>query len=288
VVRHSPDDIVGIHDGGRPSITLTKRDVLIYRIDHRRICRSAVLALGIDASEAAVDGLPHTFRIGSYRPFAGLAFPAYLTIPLESADLLRAAEVVSSQSEVPFIIIAPTSRRLRPASEALLKQRNACFLTLAESIITDSAGKWTATPEAAQRLAAFQQAVVPQAMEAGAMAFFPTPSNATWTNLRIKFIDGETVSLKLGDVAGTFVYSQMGMADGRNAKPTKQWELLRFFARGFGVMTWNSPDANRKNQKRRESLADDLKSFFRLDGEPIVLTDDKKGWRTAFSIEPDA
>lgn len=79
----------------------------------------------------------------------------------------------------------------------------------------------------------------------------------------------------------------MGMADGHNARPTKQWELLRAFAQGYGLLTWKSRYADRRNQKRSEYLARDLKAFFRIDGEPIVATDDGKGWQTIFRIEAD-
>ena len=120
------------------------------------------------------------------------------------------------------------------------------------------------------------------------MVFLPTPANATWSDLRLKFIDGETVSISVGTASGTFVYSQMGMSDGRNAKPTKRWELLRTFAQGYGVVTWESPGAGRKNQSRRDGLVRDLKAFFRIDGEPIEYVEQTKGWRTVFVIEPDA
>ena len=107
------------------------------------------------------------------------------------------------------------------------------------------------------------------------------------TYARIKFVDGETVSIKVGNASGTFVYSQLGMADGRNAKPTVQWELLIAFARGYGALTWSSAEASRKNQKRREMLAANLKQFFRIDGDPIEYLGETKGWRTLFTIEPD-
>jgi len=176
---------------------------------------------------------------------------------------------------------------MRPACEALLQKRKACFLALAETIGLDPAGKWAATPEATQQLAAFRQMVIPQAKNSNGMAFFATPANATWADIRIKFIDGETVSVKVGDVTARLPCSEMGMVVGRTRRPNKQWELLRSFAKGYGVMTWESPDADPRNQKRREYLARDLKAFFRIDGEPIVLTDDKKGWRTVLSIESD-
>ncbi len=288
VVMHAPDDFVGVHDSGGATIALEKRDVLIYRIDQRRIGSSVAAAFGFEVVEATVDGVPHTARIGTFRPFAGFAFPVYFAIPLESTDLMHAIEVVSSQSDNPFIMVAPTARRLRPTAETLLKQRNACFLTLAESITTNSTGKWTATPAATQLLSAFQQAVVPQAKEAAAMAFFPTLATATWRDVRIKFVDGETVSIKVGDAGGRFLYSQMGMADKRSAKPTTQWRLLESFAKRYGILTWDSPDASPKNQKRRENLSRDLKKFFRIEGDPIEFVQETKGWRTIFSVEPDA
>jgi hypothetical protein len=78
------------------------------------------------------------------------------------------------------------------------------------------------------------------------------------------------------------------LAAGRNARPTKQWDLLQVFARSHGVLTWKSSDAGRKNKKRRELLARDLKAFFRIAGEPIVATDDGKGWQTIFALSADA
>lgn len=288
VVWHAPDNIVGVHDRGDPTITLAKRDVLIYRLDYQRVIRNLATALGLELAHAVVDGPPHTHQIGSFRPFAGFAFPAFLTLPWESNDLHRAVESISSQQADPFIIATPSRRYVRPTCEAMLKQRRGCFLALSESIQADGIDKWAATAVAKQQLSAFQQAVIPQATDASAMVFFPTPANATWTDLRVKFIDAHTISVKIGSASGTYMYSQMGMADGRNTKPTKQWEMLHSFARTYGVLTWEHPDAGRRNQKRRENLARDLKAFFRIDGEPIEYVEQTKGWRTVFTLEPDA
>ena len=288
VVRHGPSDFVGVRDGGGPTIQLSKVDVLVYRLNHQRVIREVASALGFETANERIDGVPYTFRIGTLQPLAGFSFPVFVTFPLEPADLLHAVEIMSLQGDTPFIVLAPTSRLRRSACESLLTKRRACFLPLNEAIELGPDGKWCATNGAKQRLFAFQTAVVPQLSETDGTVFFPTPPTATWSDLHIKFVDGETVSVKIGDVAATFVYSQMGMADGRNAKPTKQWELLRTFAAGFGILTWKSSGASRDNQKRKEILVRDLKAFFRLDGEPIVYVETTKGWRTAFKIEPDA
>ncbi|GIW90018.1 MAG: hypothetical protein KatS3mg109_0450 [Pirellulaceae bacterium] len=287
VVQHGPDDFVGVATDGGPNITLSKADLLIYRLDHRRLHVSVANALGFELSKASMGGTPFTSRIATYRPFAGFYIPVYLALPLESADLVHAVQGISSQCDEPFILLAPTARHLRPPCEALLKARRACFLALDEAITIGGPNKWKATPAARQRLEAFRDAVIPQATKQDGTVFFPTPANVTWADVRIKFIDGHTVSIKVGTAAGTFVYAQMGMADGRHARPTKQWELLRALARGYGTLTWQSRAADRKNQKRRERLAQDLKKFFRIDGEPILPTDDGKGWRTVFQLDPD-
>ncbi len=288
VVRHGPDDFVGVHDNGGPTITLAKDDVLIYRLDHQRVARNVVAMLGCDRYEAVIDGVPHAYQVGSYRPFAGFAFPVFFTLPSETADLQHTVELIASRHDEPFILLAPTRSCMQPVCESLIQRRKACFLPLSESIEMDNSGGWVVAAAAEQQLSRFRQAVVPQAVDAASAAFFPTPTDATWSDVRIKFIDGETVSIKVGSAGGTFVYSQLGMADGRNAKPTKQWELLRAFAKGYGAMNWSSPAADKKNQKRRETLARDLKSFFRIDGDPIEYVEETKGWRTVFTIEPDA
>lgn len=113
---------------------------------------------------------------------------------------------------------------------------------------------------------------------------FPTPAGTSWAMVSIRFLDGETVSIKVGDQAGKYLFSEMGMADGRNKRPTKQWDLMRVFARRGGILTWGNAEADRRNQKRREKLAENLKEFFGIAGEPIVLSDDKKGWRVTFSV----
>jgi hypothetical protein len=53
------------------------------------------------------------------------------------------------------------------------------------------------------------------------------------------------------------------------------------------MMTWLSPDACRKNRKRRELLSKSLQQYFEIDGEPIELTEDKKSWRCIFKLQDD-
>lgn len=113
---------------------------------------------------------------------------------------------------------------------------------------------------------------------------FPTPEGATWRDVRMRFLDGHTVSVQIGDENRVLNYTHMGMDDRRNSNPNKQWKLLRAFAEGGGTLDWSSPASDPKNQKRRESLARRLREFFRIDEDPFDLTKNRKGWRTKFLI----
>lgn len=116
---------------------------------------------------------------------------------------------------------------------------------------------------------------------------FPTPPGATWGDVSISFKDRHTVSIKVKGASDIYHYAQMGMADRRSSRPTKQWELLQDFADGYGTLTWQHPNACRKNQKRREYLARNLRRFFGIERDPFRLTDGGKGWQALFRIDPD-
>jgi hypothetical protein len=288
VVEHAPNDIVGVPLVDGPTITLQKRDVLIFRLDERALCGRIAQALGFELNDEAMDGLPRTWRLGKFCPFAGCDFPVFLTIPHEPSDLLRVAESISSRIEKPYLLLAPTARRMRSACEDVLHSCKACFLALTESITAETSNHWTATTSVLQRIAEFQRIFVPQSQDEDGSSFFPTPSDASWSDLRIRFIDGESVSIRVCGVSRIRLFSELGMASRKNKKPTKQWDLLRDLAREHGVLSWGSPGASRKAQKQREELSSKLKVYFRIDGDPIEYDSQIKGWRTRFSLEPES
>lgn len=288
VVRHAGDeDIVGVHVNGNKSITLKSQDLLIYRVDHRKLSQSISVACGLSFEFCAVQGCPGTQRIGTYRPCAGYTFPVYFTIPLESSTLTQAVYAIRSIAGAAFLLLAPTSRWLRPEAETAMRDAGASFLPLSDAVMFDRRGKWVATSMATDALKVFRALHLPAVEDSEGIVFFPTPSNARWGDVRIRFVDGHTVAVTVGEVSQTLHYAQMGMANKKNAKPTVRWDLLYSFAKGYGTITWNHPDANPKNQNRRERLTRDLTRFFRIEGDPISYDKDGKGWRTLFTIEPD-
>jgi hypothetical protein len=155
-----------------------------------------------------------------------------------------------------FILLAPSTQLIPAAAEDLLKRKNAMFLPLADVIDVVDGGSFKAVPRCEDLFAEFRSRSVPQADAAPSMVFFPTLADAEWKNVTIRFVDGHTVSVKVKDQTGT--------------------------------LTWGSSGADRRNQKRRENLADDLRAFFRLDGDPFEYVEDVKGWRARFTVMPES
>lgn len=116
---------------------------------------------------------------------------------------------------------------------------------------------------------------------------FPTPPGSRWEDTEIRFKDGHTVSIRVGETRGIYNFTDMGMSNRKTGSPTLQWELLRDMAEYMGYVTWDLPFADRKNQKRKDRLAEHLQQFFDIKGHPFRLLEDKKGWQTRFKLYPD-
>jgi hypothetical protein len=110
---------------------------------------------------------------------------------------------------------------------------------------------------------------LPRPKENDARLFFPTPPDAIWENVSIRFRDGHTVSIKVKSVGGVFNYTQMGMANKKNGNPTIQWKLFEAFANSKGEIDWKNSHAHPNLKKQKQELANCLKEFFQLENDPI-------------------
>jgi len=281
VIRHRDDDIVGICEDDGDRIPLKPLDLLIYRLDTNRLMAKLAAALGLDCESTRVEGLHATYRVGILRPMAGFAFPTFLTVPLEPTEYKGVVESLLATASVPFILLAPTNHHHRITTKQLLDARGCLFLALTDTILQES-NHWSLSVAARAALDAFTARVLPRAD--GTPVVFPTPVGATWSMLRIRFLDGHQVQVQIGSLTRALSYTQMGMAKKSNGNPTVQWNLLHIFAKECGRLTWNSKDAQRKHQKRKDLLAADLKRFFRIEGEPFRYLPDEKGWQAEFQI----
>ncbi len=289
VVEHGPDDIVAVCRCGCDCETfvLKPSDITVYELDPTAFCQAVARAFKLMGEPESVPGLHQTTRIGVYSPYAGFRFPVYLTIQLEPGDFEYVVSGLVSQTEGPFVLLAPTRNLSTARLEGLLSKRQSAFIALAEDVAVAGCRELRRLRPLDEILFSFRAAHLPAPEARGSMIFFPTPPDATWSDVSIRFTDGHTVSVQVKSERMVCNYTQMGMANRKNGEPTVQWGLLRAFFEERGVLDWSSPHARRRNQKRRENLAQNLRSFFRIEGDPFCLTDDGKGWEARFRVLPD-
>jgi len=217
-------------------------------------------------------------------PVEGERFPVYLATTRDANDLLKSAGHVSALSRRPFVLVTPTRRTTSDAVNGVVEGRVSMWITLDEMLNWKGEGVFEPTRLLAQVLRAFVERHVEIAAPRASVPRFPTPAGSRWPDVRIRFTDAHTVSVTVGGQQGTFDFASMGMGVARTRKPDVQWALLYAFARGRGILDWESGDASQKNQKRRERLAERLQAFFGIAGDPI--TPEGNGWRTRFQVAP--
>lgn len=295
VVVHAPGDIVAVcrrTPRSCETIALTKKDVIVYELDQRLLSSQLGSFFGFSGNKTPepVKGLSYTFYLGDYQPVAGYRFPAYFTIQNGSDEISQVVELLRARDTRRFILLTPTTRSVAPSCSEMLRTYGSVVYGLSDITEADASMNLVMCQQAEEVLSAFRDAILKEASKEteDGMIFFPTPPNATWSDVEIRFRDGHKVSVKVFGEQGVFNFTQMGMASNKSAEPTLQWKLLQHFAEEKGVLTWDSSHADRKNQKRRELLSRALRRFFRIEGDPITLSDDKKGWRVLFSLHPES
>jgi hypothetical protein len=283
VVTHGPDDHVGVCDETGERVPLSTADLIMWEVDRVAVHRAVAKVLGLVANPQPLEHLSNTWRLGQYVPLAGYSFPAVWTVQAGEAEVTQVIDRLVAMYDGPFLLLAPTGRFLRPWGEERLHSRQACFLPLDEAVALGDDGQMAATAAGKRMLAAFRERVVLESeQEEPTRAFFPTPPGIAWSQVTMHLVDGHTLSVAAGAAHGVYHYAQVGLANRKNGRPSVQWELLSAFAAGNGTLTWRSPQADRRNQKRRELLARTLKRFFRLDDDPFEPYGN--GWRALFQV----
>jgi hypothetical protein len=184
-------------------------------------------------------------------------------------------------------MLVPARAQVDPVISELLSRTKSRILALENLVAVDDDGRWAGQRPAAELLREFRIGVLGEDGPVVPATRFPTPPDARWEEVSIRFITQHQVQVRVRGEAGVYEHTQMGMASKRNDQPTKQWELLQLFAEHDGELTWDVPGADRKNAHRRLSLARQLREFFGIDGDPFERLLGGRGWRTRFAITPE-
>lgn len=293
VVDHGDGHIVAVCRCSPPccdTVALTRSDLVVYELNRPLLYTVIAEALSLQPAQADVPGLPWVARIGFDSPCAGYRFPVYLILTSRPERFRSAAFALATKSVDPLILIASTDKACDPESLELMSTRRSLVLTLSDVLCINESGEPAAGEHCAQMLDKFHTTIIPalqpDSKDASPIAFFPTPANAAWNDVQIRFLDGHTVSISVGDRSGVYNFVQMGMSKRNSATPTAQWKLLEAFADGHGVFDWHSEHAARTQKKQKQLLSQALSEFFRIEGDPFRYVRESKGWETRFNIEP--
>ena len=292
IVDHGNGNIVAVCRCDPPycdTVRLTRADIVVYELNLAIICSTLAKGLSFDLLHNHMPDQQRTIQIGIDSPCAGYHYPVYLTIPCGQENFVNTVLSLVARNVNPFILIAPTNRMCTPVCMEILQSKKSLFLTLLDLLDVSDSGKLIINPSCKKTITEFHNALVPalhNSEEAYPIAFFPTPAGARWNDVRIRFLDGHSVSIWVRDKSGVYSFSQMGMSKRNSAAPTAQWKLLEAFAEGRGVFDWENEQASRTQKKQKQLLSQALRDFFRIDGDPFRYVRDFKGWEARFDIEP--
>ncbi len=284
VVEVAADEFVAVNATTGAHLAVSGSDVALLRLDIAKVAHSVSRAFDFTGTVCSLRDFPEIWSLGNFVPIEGEQFPVYLVAAPESESLRKSCLGLAGLSSCPFLLVTPSRKYSTPDNNDWLGAGGPGWLALNECLRLQGAGRFELRRPATQLLREFLSTVLPQQFGQPSRPRFLTPPGTQWSDTSIRFHDAHTVTVSAKGESKKVSYEGMGMADRRSPKPTKQWDLLYAFARSSGYLTWDSPDADRKNQKRRERLADDLRAYFGIGSDPFVYVPEVKGWRARFEV----
>ena len=291
-----PREVVEYHDGSIVAVCgdheevncddvpLSLSDVLVHTLDRRKLAGWVARALGIEDGFSQVDGSSETWRVGDYAPYVGKRFPVFLLLAFGGEQRSEAVQRLCRIAGGPFMLAVPTADTLSSESKELLRERGGRFLTLGGLLVDSGDGRIVIASAAGEIVAAFHAEIFPPSETTVSAPMFPTPPGTVWSGLRMRFIDGERLTVFCGGLEETYNFSQMGMVHPRSAEPTKQWDLLRDLAYGHGVHEVRTKKEIAVTSTRKKRLNQTLTAFFGIQGEAIHWDRTDSVYRTRFPI----
>lgn len=268
------------------NIELTAADLVVYELDRRRLGLLAVMAMGATPiTFSPVTELRETFRVGEYHPLEGERFPILMCFPSAHEQLRHIIFMLLRMESVPFILLIPDDSFMVADLRQMTSERKSRVVLLADLLISDSPGKeLLPSPTAATCLTAFHADVMP---DSSARSRFPTPPGTRWNQIKIRFLNRDTVSIQCQGMVRTVTYHDMNMNDGRSGQPNRQWMLLYEMADTHGQMEFHNHRIDQKKRKNKENLTKSLRSYFGIQDDSIIWEEDASAYRTLFMLESD-
>jgi len=266
-----------------PSFLVKRHERAIMTPDMAGLCRRVCLALGLDPETEGLSLPRGIYEVGCYYPLESFRFPVVLALKPTVVEAEESLHAVAALRDGEFIFLTATPTRFSDRSAKLITARSVLARALTQCLIA-SENTLAPTKSWSADIAAFRDKVVPKS--GPVMEFFETPPRSKWTDVAIRFVDGYTVFVDVAGTTGRYSYTEMGMANRRESKPSKQWEFLEKIADNHGVIDFHigNPD---KNPSWKFELSSNLRAFFRIDDDPFWPYDPVNHyWEAKFRLTP--
>ncbi|MGB7323962.1 MAG: hypothetical protein WBD31_03765 [Rubripirellula sp.] len=258
-----------------------RKDGLAFELNWWLIYRMLCKDIGIEFGYRKVDGFRFIHRVGTDRPAAGVELPVYHhrgEANVETAKLLMA-------TEGPLVVLYAGCEPIDEPLAAMLRHRGCLSLPLLQNVVVNDRGVTVLLESAKDRIDAYRCQHASSDRISETEAVFVVSNDANWPQVHIKFIDQHTIRVSVDSKSRAFHYSQLAMANSRNATPTKQWTVLKSYAEAGGFIDWKSRGSSANLKKQTQELNKKLKAALGIAGAPIEYDNESGGYRTAFTIE---
>ncbi len=266
-----------------PSFPVERHERAIMTPDVAGLCKRMCLALGLDSETEGISLPRGIYEVGCYYPLESFRFPVVLALRPTAVEAEESLRAVAALRDGPFVFLTATTTRISDSSAHLITARSVLATGLTQCLVS-SDGTLGGSSSWNTDIVAFRDKVVPKS--GPIKAFFETPPRSKWTDVSIRFVDGHTVFVDVAGTTGRYSYTEMGMANRRESKPSKQWEFLEKIADNHGHIDFHigHPD---KNPSWKFELSSDLRAFFRIDDDPFWPYDPVNHyWEAKFRLIP--
>jgi hypothetical protein len=200
VVEDEPFRYLAINDDFHRVSVIDRAEVTVFGVDWHRVADSLGSHAGFLRSSES-NSSNAAWHWATSQPKMGFAFPIYLG----RGPLIDSLTHISDQTKQPFVLLSLRAKQIDALCGRLLSERSGLILSLTEITQPGDEGAIVFNPSAMDRIHSFQQTYLPKQQAAVPSSGFPTPPNCTWSAIKIRFLDIDSVSIIAAGVVGRFL-----------------------------------------------------------------------------------